>query len=280
MLREETVFGPIHSRRLGSSLGINLLPTKGKICNFDCIYCECGWNADGRSDTRIPTAAEVRNALEDKLSACLLEGTPIDSITFSGDGEPTLNPEFPRIIDDTVSLRDAYYPQAKVSVLSNATRVHLPEIFEAMRKVDNPILKIDAPTDALAALINRPAPGYSVERTVEALRKFDGDFILQTMFLKARQRWLDRTPEDPAAPGKPLEDPAAAVRPAEYWFDSGSPEVLLPWMDIVRALRPRQVQVYSIDRPTPSGDLEKYGADELRALVQPLVDEGFNILIR
>ena len=252
MLREETVFGPIRSRRLGSSLGINLLPTKGKICNFDCIYCECGWNADGRSDTRIPTAAEVRNALEDKLSACLLEGTPIDSITFSGDGEPTLNPEFPRIIDDTVSLRDAYYPQAKVSVLSNATRVHLPEVFDALRKVDNPILKIDAPTDALAALINRPAPGYSVERTVEALKKFNGDFVLQTMFLRARQRQ----------------------------FDSGSPQVLLPWMDIVRALRPRQVQVYSIDRPTPSGDLEKYGADELRALVQPLVDEGFNVLIR
>ena len=136
MIREETVFGPIHSRRLGSSLGINLLPRKGKICNFDCIYCECGWNKDGRDDQVLPTAAEVRAALEDKLAACMLEGTPIDSITFSGDGEPTLNPEFPRIIDDTLKLRDAYYPGAKVSVLSNATRVHVPEVAAALKLPD------------------------------------------------------------------------------------------------------------------------------------------------
>ena len=262
MLREETVFGPIHSRRLGSSLGINLLPTKGKICNFDCIYCECGWNADGRGDTVLPTAAQVRSALEDKLQSLLLDGTPVDSITFSGDGEPTLNPEFPRIIEDTLRLRDAFYPAAKVSVLSNATRVHIPEVFEALRKVDNPCMKIDAPTDALAALINRPAPRYSVERVVEALKRFNGDFILQTMFLRARKRTLD--------------GPA----PAEYWFDSASPEVLEPWMDIVRTLRPRQVQLYSIDRPTPMQGLEKYSTAEMKALVQPLLDEGFNIQFR
>ena len=257
MLREETVFGPIHSRRLGSSLGINLLPTKGKICNFDCIYCECGWNADGRGDTVLPTAAQVRSALEDKLTALMLEGTPVDSITFSGDGEPTLNPEFPRIIDDTIKLRDAFYPAAKVSVLSNATRVHLPEVFDALRKVDNPIMKLDAPTDALAAIINRPAPGYSVARTVEALKRFEGDFILQTMFLRY-----------------PIGSTGNLV------FDSGAPEVLGPWMDIVRQLRPRQIQVYTIDRPTPAEGLEKYTVEEMKALVAPLLDEGFNIQFR
>ena len=262
MLREQTVFGPIHSRRLGNSLGINLLPVNGKICNFDCIYCECGWNADGRDDTVLPTAAQVRSALEDKLSTLMLDGVHIDSITFSGDGEPTLNPDFPRIIEDTLKLRDAYYPGAKVSVLSNATRVHVDAVFQALTKVDNPILKLDAPTDALAALINRPAPGYSVAATVEALKRFRGNFILQTMFLRARKRSLD--------------GPA----PEEFWFDSSRPEVLLPWMDIVRQLRPRQVQVYSIDRPTPSSDLVKIGADELRTLVQPLLDEGLNVLIR
>ena len=250
MLREETVFGPIRSRRLGNSLGINLLPTKGKICNFDCIYCECGWNADGRDDTVLPTAAQVRSALEDKLCALMLDGTPVDSITFSGDGEPTLNPEFPRIIDDTLRLRDAFCPGAKVSVLSNATRVHLPEVFEALRKVDNPIMKIDAPTDELAALINRPAPGYSVARVVEALKRFDGDFVLQTMFLRA--------------PG----------------FDSASPEVLLPWMEIVRTLHPRLVQVYTIDRPTPMAGLQKYTVDQMQVLVAPLLAEGFNIQFR
>ena len=160
MIREETVFGPIRSRRLGPSLGI----TKGKICNFDCIYCECGWNRDGRGDSAIPTAAKVRSDLENKLIELMLEETSIDSITFSGDGEPTLNPEFPRIIEDTIFLRDAYCPNAKVSVLSNATRAHIPEVFEALRKVDNPILKIDAPTDALVAKINQPAPGYSLQR--------------------------------------------------------------------------------------------------------------------
>ena len=250
MMREETVFGPIHSRRLGSSLGINLLPQKGKFCNFDCVYCECGWNKDGRDDKVLPTAAQVRAALEDKLCACMLEGTPIDSITFSGDGEPTLNPEFPRIIDDTLHLRDAYYPNAKVSVLSNATRVHVPEIAAALKRVDNPILKIDAPTDALIARIDHPAPGYRLERVLEALRGFHGDFVLQTMFL--------RSPE----------------------FDSSSPEVLTGWMDIVRDLKPRRIMVYTIDRPTPEAGLEKFSAAEMKALVQPLLDEGFNIDIK
>ena len=250
MLREETVFGPIRSRRLGSSLGINLLPRKGKFCTFDCIYCECGWNRDGRDDQVLPTAAQVRSALEDKLAECLLEGTPIDSITFSGDGEPTLNPEFPRIIDDTLKLRDAYYPGAQVSVLSNATRVHVPEIAAALKRVDNPILKIDAPTDELIARIDNPAPGYSLERVLEALRGFRGEFVLQTMFL--------RSPD----------------------FDSSSPEVLDGWMDIVRDLGPRKVMVYTIDRPTPAQGLEKFTVAQMRALVQPLIDEGYNIDIK
>ena len=198
-----------------------------------------------------PTAGTtVRAALEDRLSECLLAGTPIDSITFSGDGEPTLNPEFPRIIDDTLELRDAYYPGAKVSVLSNATRVHVPEIAAALKRVDNPILKIDAPTDALVARINKPAPGYSLARVVEALRGFGGGFVLQTMFLRSQD------------------------------FDSASPEVLGPWMDLVRELRPRKVMVYTIDRPTPAEGLEKFSAAQMRALVQPLLDEGFDIDIK
>ncbi|MBO4842672.1 MAG: radical SAM protein [Bacteroidales bacterium] len=250
MMREETVFGPIYSRRLGRSLGINLLPTKGKICNFDCIYCECGWNCEGRGDTVLPTAAKVRNDLEDKLTELMLDGTSIDSITFSGDGEPTLNPEFPRIIDDTLFLRDAYCPGAKVSVLSNATRVHVPEVFAALCKVDNPILKIDAPTDALVAKINQPAPGYSLDRVVDALARFDGQFILQTMFLKSPD------------------------------FDSSAPEVLQGWMDIVRKLKPREVMVYTIDRPTPQRGLEAFTVEQMRALVQPLLDEGFRIDIK
>ncbi len=249
MLREETVFGPIHSRRLGNSLGINLLPTKGKICNFDCIYCECGWNKDGRTREALPSAETVRSCLEGKLRECAAALVPIDSITFSGDGEPTLNPEFPRIIDDTLALRDRYYPAARVSVLSNATRVHVPEIFAALRRVDNPILKLDAPTDALAERINHPAPGYSTARVIEGMKAFGGDFILQTMFLRSRD------------------------------FDSSAPEVLGPWMDIVRMLRPREIMVYTIDRPTPESGLEAFTATQMRNLVRPLSDEGFRIQI-
>ena len=265
MIREETVFGPIFSRRLGSSLGINLLPEKGKICNFDCIYCECGWNRDGRNDTVLPTAEKVRTDLERKLrelsvgrGQCVVDSTrdptlptthyplptPVDSITFSGDGESTLNPEFPQIIDDTLRLRDLYYPQAKVSVLSNATRVHIPEVFNALRKVDNPIMKIDAPTNELIEKINMPAPGYDIARVIEALKQFEGNFVLQTCMLKGNG------------------------------FDSASPEVIVPMMDIVRLLRPREWMVYTIDRATPMQGLRKFTPQEMKTLVQPIIDEG------
>ena len=248
MIREEIVFGPIFSRRLGSSLGINLLPVNGKFCNFDCIYCECGWNRDGTLDKKLPSAMQVREALEKKLSDPALGR--VDSITFSGDGEPTLNPQFAKIIDDTLALRDRYCHQAKVSVLSNATRAHVPEVFEALRRVDNPILKLDAPTDELASRINIPAPGYSVARVIEAMMRFEGDFIMQTMFLKSRD------------------------------FDSSSPQVLLPWMDIVRKVRPREIMVYTIDRPTPQEGLVKFSEEQMRSLVAPLLAEGFTIQIK
>ncbi len=249
MMRETLVFGPIFSRRLGSSLGINLLPEKGKLCNFDCIYCECGWNKDGRGDTRIPTAEELRIALEAKLRACREGGERIDSITFSGDGEPTLNPAFPSIVDITLSLRDRLYPEAKVSVLSNATRLDDPAVFAALRKVDNPILKLDAADDASVRVVNRPQGRYRVADVVAGMRRFEGDFILQTMFLRG--------------PG----------------FDSSAPEVLLPWMDVVRDLHPRKVMVYTLAREAPAQGLEAFTAEQMRTLVRPLLEEGFDIQI-
>jgi len=249
MLREDTVFGPIRSRRLGASLGINILPVRGKICNFDCIYCECGWNRDGGPDTRLPSVAEVRGALEDKLSELMLAGEHIDSITFSGDGEPSVHPGFPEIVDDTLALRDIYYPEARVSVLSNATRVHVRPVFDALSRVDSAIMKIDAPTDGLIARINRPAPGYSLSRVIEGLRKFNGNFVLQTMFLRSAD------------------------------FDSSSPEVLDGWMDIVRDLKPREVMVYTIDRPTPQAGLDKFTEAEMLDFMKPLLDEGFNVKV-
>ena len=273
MIREETVFGPIFSRRLGSSLGINLLPEKGKICNFDCIYCECGWNRDGRNDTVLPTAEKVRTDLERMLKKLAAEGTPVDSITFSGDGEPTLNPEFPRIIDDTLRLRDQYYPQAKVSVLSNATRVHLPEVFNALRKVDNPIMKIDAPTNELVAKINMPAPGYDLQRVIEALKRFEGNFVLQTCMLRTEngERRVESGERRVESGERRVE---SGERGAELVFDSSSPEVVGPMMDIVRLLKPREWMVYTIDRATPMQGLVKFSPQEMKSLVQPIIDEG------
>ena len=249
MLREEVVFGPIKSRRLGWSLGINLLPTKGKICNFDCIYCECGWNADGRDDTKLPSAAEVRSALEAKLADILLEGTQVDSITFSGDGEPTLNPDFARIIDDTIALLDIYCPQAKVSVLTNATKLLSDTVFGALRKVDAPILKLDAPTDERARKINGALPSFRVDDVVKGMKRFEGDFILQTMFLKSDD------------------------------FDSLEPQMLAKWMDIVREIRPRLIMAYTIARPTPQSGLSAYSAAQIREALKPLEDDGFKIQI-
>lgn len=248
MMRETTVFGPIFSRRLGSSLGVNLLPQQGKICNFDCVYCECGWNKDGLGDTTLPTARDVREALEEKLSACRAEGTPIDSITFSGDGEPTLNPDFPEIIDLTLELRDRYYPSAKVSVLSNATRAGEEAVFQALLKVDNAILKLDAPADVQVALVNRPAGTYHVADVVRSLLRFEGNFVLQTMFLKG--------------PGWATED----------WVEA--------WMEIVRKVKPREVMVYTIDRETPMKELRKYTAERMRELVRPLIEEGYKVQIK
>ena len=250
MIREKTVFGPIYSRRLGSSLGINLLPENGKICNFDCIYCECGWNRDARADTRLPSASDVHSQLQQALIDLNASGTHLDSITFSGDGESTLNPQFPQIIDDTILLRDRYCPDAKISVLSNATNAHLPTVRQALQRVDNPILKLDAPTNDLVALVNQPAPGYDVDRVIQALALFNGDFILQTCFL--------RSPD----------------------FDSSSPQVLLPLLDIVLRLRPRQWMVYTIDRPTPMQGLGKFSPSEMRTLVQPVIDQGVDVQIK
>ena len=247
---DEIVFGPIFSRRLGSSLGVNLLPSKGKLCNFDCVYCECGWNKDGAGDRRFPEFPEIEAALEEKMSRAAHDGTGVDSITFSGNGEPTMHPDFPKVIDLTLRLRDKYFPQAKVSVLSNATLIGREEVAKALMRVDNPILKIDASSDELIRKINKPAGTYSLDAVVKNLKKFDGQFILQTMFL--------RSPD----------------------FDAAAPEALNRWMDIVRELKPREVMVYTIDRETPDKSLGKYTVEEMTEMVRPLVEEGYAIQIR
>lgn len=246
---DEIAFGPIFSRRLGSSLGVNILPREGKTCNFDCVYCECGWNRDGISKGGFPKLEQVREALEKKLSLASENGTGIDSITFSGNGEPTLNPDFAQIIDATIELRDRYFPKAQVSVLSNASLVGRDDVFRALMKVDNAILKLDAPSEELVACINRPSGNYRIDDVIEGMKKFEGRFVLQTMFLKSPD------------------------------FDTASEEALDRWRSIVRMLKPRKVMVYTIDRETPDKSLSKCSREEMAEYAGPLIEEGFDVQI-
>ncbi len=254
ILFNHIVFGPIKSRRLGNSLGVNLLPKFGKWCSFDCIYCECGWNKDGKSDTALPSKEDVYAALESKLKACKEDGTPIDTITFSGNGEPTLHPDFDLIIDFTLKLREEIFPDAKVSVLTNASQLGKERIRRALMKIDNPILKIDSPLEEMVQLIDRPNASYSLKDTIENIKLFNNNFILQTMFLKGE------------VDGKVI--------------DCTNHEHCQAWRELVRELRPREIMMYTIDRETPAQNLQKVTVEQMKEIAQPLLDEGFNIQIK
>ena len=249
-LYDNIIFGPVRSRRLGLSLGVNLLPVDSKLCNFDCIYCECGWNEDHPGRRRFNSREDVREMLAKTLRRMVDEGEVPDVITFAGNGEPTMHPDFEDIIADTIALRDQICPQAKVSVLSNATQILREDVRRALLRVDNNILKLDSAFDATVQLINKPQGSYSVERTVELMKLFEGEMILQTMFLRGEylgQR-VDNTTE------KEVEE----------------------WLGIVEQIRPRQVMIYSLDRDTPCQTLEKVEKEELQKIAARLQERGFN----
>ena len=242
------IFGPVHSRRLGVSLGINLLPEDGKVCSFDCIYCECGYNADHRTKKLLPTREEVRTVLEEKLRDMQANGPAPDVLTFAGNGEPTAHPHFPEIIEDTLALRNAYFPQAQVSVLSNATFIHRPAVFAALNKVDNNILKLDTVDEDYIRLLDRPNGTYSVTEIIDRMKQFIGNCIIQTMFLKGIYQ------------GKEV--------------DNTSDRYVLPWLEAVKKIAPRQVMIYTIDRETPEHNLQKATHEELDRIVALLEKAG------
>jgi wyosine [tRNA(Phe)-imidazoG37] synthetase (radical SAM superfamily) len=247
------IFGPIHSRRLGVSLGVNLLPATGKVCSFDCIYCECGYNAERRGG-KLPAADDVIAQLEAKLKSMSAAGDKLDVITFAGNGEPTLHPEFARVIDATIALRDRYYPDAKVSVLSNSTRVDRPEVFAALNRVDNNILKLDSLFPATVALMDSPvAADFAVEKVVDNLCRFEGNLIIQTMFLRGEHG------------GKTVDNTTDAEVEA--------------WLEALKKIAPRQVMVYSIDRPTPEAKLVKVPREELEKIAERARALGFEVSV-
>ena len=250
MLFDSIVYGPIRSRRLGVSLGVNLMPTTAKLCTFDCVYCECGWNQPILHPT-LPTRNEVREALRTQLSA---HQSQLDVITFSGNGEPTLHPDFLGIIEDTCALRDEYCPKAKVSVLSNSTQLGRKDVVEALRLCDNRILKLDSAIDTTMRLVDKPVNAQlTVGQVVEWLKVFDGDFTLQTCFLRG-------------------------VYEGQV-IDNTTDEELKAWYDIVDTLRPKQVMIYVIDRETPLKTLEKIPAEKMEAIAAPLRKKGIDIVV-
>ena len=242
------IFGPVHSRRLGISLGINLLPADGKVCSFDCIYCECGFNEDHRPTLPMPTRQEVAQKLEEKLKQMASEGQLPDVLTFAGNGEPTCHPHFAEIIDDTIRLRNQYCPSAKVSVLSNSTMIHRPQVHDALMKVDNNILKLDTVDPIYINKVDHPNGTYDVEAIIERLKAFHGHVIIQTMFMRGECK------------GESV--------------DNTGEEYVVPWLEAVEQIAPQMVMIYTIDRETPAQGLQKATHEQLDTIRDRVIAAG------
>jgi wyosine [tRNA(Phe)-imidazoG37] synthetase (radical SAM superfamily) len=254
-LFDSIVFGPVKSRRLGVSLGINLLPANRKICNFNCIYCECGWT--GKSDTSgedLPSRKEVYEALEKKLSSMKKKNQEPDVITYAGNGEPTLHPEFPGIIDDSIILRDKYFPDARIAVLSNSTAISKPQIRRALLKVDQNILKLDSAFDLTVKIHNQPRIDVRVDDIIKGLKGFRGQLIVQTLFLRGTYR------------GKRI--------------DNTTQEEIDAWLKAIKKINPSEVMIYTISRDTPGrGNLSKVPMDELKRIAVLVNKTGIKTLV-
>jgi len=247
-LFNELIFGPVKSRRLGISLGINLLPTNNKYCTFNCIYCECGWTDIKGNNIVLPKRDEIKQKLAEKLKD--LQGTENepDAITFAGNGEPTIHPDFSAIIDDTIEARNQYAPKAKISVLSNASQLHKQRVKEALTKVDKNIQKLDAGTNEMFQRINQPLGKLSLSQIVDKLLSFEGKLIIQTLFIKGTYKGerIDNTTE----------------------------EELSEWLEIIKKVNPEYVMIYPIDRDTPAKDLEKIPAEKMDAIAKRVNEAG------
>lgn len=243
------IYGPVKSRRLGLSLGINLLPKDGKSCTFDCIYCECGFNKDRIPIQKRPTRAEVAEALGAQLKAMHQADEHPDVLTFAGNGEPTSHPEFAGIIDDTIRLRNRYCPNAKISVLSNSTFIHKQDVHNALLKVDNNILKLDTVNADYIRLVDQPLnKHFDVRQLIEDLKSFNGKLIIQTMFMKGMS--------------------------GKYSVDNTGEQFVQPWLKALKYIAPKEVMVYTIDRETPDHDLQKATPAELNAICERVIAMG------
>ena len=254
VLFHSTIYGPIHSRRLGMSLGINLMPNDGKICSFDCLYCEAGFNAQGPGKDGVPSRDAVKKQLRRKLTEMKAQGQTLDVITFSGNGEPTLHPEFKKVVEDVLRLRTEFFPDAKVSVLSNSTMAGKPDVADALLKVDNNILKLDSAIPHTFIAINRPtSPNCIPEGVIADLKRFEGKCIVQTIMLRGEYEGTR--------------------------FDNTTDEELDALLKAYQQIKPKEVMLYSIDRKTPAENLEKVSKEELERIAQRFRDAGIKVQV-
>ena len=249
------IFGPVNSRRLGISLGINLLPGDGKWCSFDCVYCECGLNKDHKPKLPLPTLEEVAEKLEHKLWEMKERGEKLDVITFSGNGEPTMHPKFPQVIDIVIALRNKYFPNAKVSVLSNSTQVHREEIRQALLKADNAIMKLDTANKGYINLVDQPNEAYNMDTVIESLEKMNGKAIVQTIFMKGKIK---------------------AKNGISVSADNCRDEYIMPYIETLKKINPRKVMIYTLDREWPTEGLEKADKSTMDAIAEKIRNAGFD----
>jgi wyosine [tRNA(Phe)-imidazoG37] synthetase (radical SAM superfamily) len=253
-LFDKIIFGPVKSRRLGVSLGINLLPTNVKVCSFDCIYCECGRNPKKYEEKAVlPSRIEIQQKLKEKLQEMVAENLSPDVITFAGNGEPTLHPEFAGIIEDTIELRNQLSPNARIAVLSNATMIHRKPVFQALLKVEDNIQKLDSAYEETIKLLDCPNKNFSLAKTVDQLAAFNGKVIIQTLFVRGTYKGQTD--------------------------DNTTEKEISAWIELLKKIKPSQVMIYTIARDTPIDTLEKVSVKDLNLIATQVENAGFNVQV-
>jgi wyosine [tRNA(Phe)-imidazoG37] synthetase (radical SAM superfamily) len=251
ILFHELVFGPVRSRRLGYSLGVNLLPVNSKICSFNCIYCECGWNPTVDVQGSFASTSDLLESLERRLKELNENNQPLDSITFAGNGEPTLHPEFGKIVDGVVTLRNNYFPNVMVSVLTNSTGLWNDSVFNALMKVDMPILKMDSAIGSSLRAINKTSASFDEQLYYSGIARMKGKMIIQTMLLRGMH---DGT-----------------------LIDNTSEEEWEAYLKRIKEFDPVLIMLYSLDRTPPASGLEKIPDEKIRDFADRLRSHGFKV---
>lgn len=248
ILFNDIVFGPIKSRRFGVSLGINLLPLVHKVCNFNCIYCECGWTELKQSKVVYFSFEKIINSIKNRFEALSQQNIKIDSITLAGNGEPTMHPDFSKIMETIIDLRSKYLPDVEITILSNSTLLSNKKVVNALLLADKRVMKLDAGSNELLSAINIPLSKRDIRWYIEKLKSFNGNVIIQTIFLKGNYN-------------------------GQFIDNTSSKEVNL-WIKALNEIKPKEVMIYTVDREAPVKELEKVSTEKLNEICELVNKQG------